>query len=228
MVVYGKTVAGGMPIGVVCGRKALMNRFDPERPLRVAYVIGTFSAHPVVMGAMNEFLRWVMGTSWSPGRRFIAGPRAAAARPARRRVRRDHAVHRGLPSWATQLRPALGVNRWFNHARRVLGFGYWSLSAYVKSKVKSAVDFVSDFEHALAVEAGRRGLDSIVCGHIHRAEMRPWDGVLYCNTGDWVESCTALVEHEDGHLELPWRLPAAHPRTADRISTPGVVGAGGD
>jgi glutamate-1-semialdehyde 2,1-aminomutase len=60
MVVYGKTVAGGMPIGVVCGRKALMNRFDPERPLRVAYVIGTFSAHPVVMGAMNEFLRWVM------------------------------------------------------------------------------------------------------------------------------------------------------------------------
>ncbi len=60
MVVYGKTVAGGMPIGVVCGKKALMSRFDPERPLRVAYVIGTFSAHPVVMGAMNEFLRWVM------------------------------------------------------------------------------------------------------------------------------------------------------------------------
>jgi glutamate-1-semialdehyde 2,1-aminomutase len=59
MVVYGKTVAGGMPVGVVCGRKALMRRFDPERPLRVAYVIGTFSAHPVVMGAMNEFLRWL-------------------------------------------------------------------------------------------------------------------------------------------------------------------------
>jgi hypothetical protein len=58
MVVYGKTVAGGMPIGVVCGRTALMRRFDPERPMRIAYVIGTFSAHPVVMGAMNEFLRW--------------------------------------------------------------------------------------------------------------------------------------------------------------------------
>jgi glutamate-1-semialdehyde 2,1-aminomutase len=58
MVVYGKTVAGGMPIGVVCGKTALMRRFDPERPMRIAYVIGTFSAHPVVMGAMNEFLRW--------------------------------------------------------------------------------------------------------------------------------------------------------------------------
>jgi glutamate-1-semialdehyde 2,1-aminomutase len=67
MVVYGKTVAGGMPIGVVCGKKALMRRFDPERPLRVAYVIGTFSAHPVVMGAMNEFLRWVTEPSTGPG-----------------------------------------------------------------------------------------------------------------------------------------------------------------
>ena len=63
MVVYGKTVAGGMPIGVVCGTKALMRRFDPERPMRIAYVIGTFSGHPVVMGAMNEFLRWVVEPS---------------------------------------------------------------------------------------------------------------------------------------------------------------------
>ena len=118
----------------------------------------------------------------------------------------------------------LVLNRWFNHARRALGFGYWSLSAYVKGKVKSAVSFVADFEHALAVEAGRRGLDGIVCGHIHRAEMRSVGRVLYCNTGDWVESCTALVEHEDGELELLWRLPAhvAHPRTAD-VSAPGPV-----
>jgi glutamate-1-semialdehyde 2,1-aminomutase len=63
MVVYGKTVAGGMPIGVVCGRAALMRRFDAERPLRIAYVLGTFSAHPVVMGTMNEFLRWVVEPS---------------------------------------------------------------------------------------------------------------------------------------------------------------------
>ena len=60
MVVYGKTVAGGMPIGVVCGREALMRRFDPAHPMRIAYVVGTFSAHPAVMGAMNEFLRWVV------------------------------------------------------------------------------------------------------------------------------------------------------------------------
>ncbi|MGH7375763.1 MAG: aminotransferase class III-fold pyridoxal phosphate-dependent enzyme [Candidatus Rokuibacteriota bacterium] len=66
MVVYGKTVAGGMPIGVVCGKKALMRRFDPERPMRIAYVIGTFSGHPVVMGAMNEFLRWVAEPSTAP------------------------------------------------------------------------------------------------------------------------------------------------------------------
>src|SRR5262249_50063390 len=59
MVVYGKTVAGGMPIGVVCGTKALMRRFDPEHPMRVAYVVGTFSAHPAVMGAMSEFLQWL-------------------------------------------------------------------------------------------------------------------------------------------------------------------------
>src|SRR5262249_19626039 len=58
IVVYGKTVAGGMPIGVVCGKSALMRRFDPDRPMRIAYVVGTFSAHPAVMGAMNEFLRW--------------------------------------------------------------------------------------------------------------------------------------------------------------------------
>ena len=63
VVVYGKTVAGGMPIGVVCGKKGLMRRFDPERPMRIAYVIGTFSGHPVVMGAMNEFLRWVAESS---------------------------------------------------------------------------------------------------------------------------------------------------------------------
>src|SRR5208337_3408586 len=60
IVVYGKTVAGGMPIGVVCGKRDLMRRFDPEHPIRIAYVIGTFSAHPLVMGAMNEFLKWLV------------------------------------------------------------------------------------------------------------------------------------------------------------------------
>jgi glutamate-1-semialdehyde 2,1-aminomutase len=66
MVIYGKTVAGGMPIGVVCGTRALMRRFDPERPMRMAYVVGTFSAHPLVMGSMNEFLRWLTAPATAP------------------------------------------------------------------------------------------------------------------------------------------------------------------
>lgn len=97
---------------------------------------------------------------------------------------------------------ALTANHWFNLARRGLGLPYWSLSAYLKHKVKNAVEFVSRFEGAVAAEARRRGVDGVVCGHIHHAEMRDIDGVLYCNDGDWVESCTALVEHMDGRLEI--------------------------
>jgi UDP-2,3-diacylglucosamine pyrophosphatase LpxH len=96
----------------------------------------------------------------------------------------------------------LRLNRWFNHARRVLKLPYWSLSAYIKDRVKRAVSFVTAFEEALAHEASRRHLHGVVCGHIHRAEMRELGGILYCNTGDWVESCTALVEHLDGRLEI--------------------------
>src|SRR5258706_3740610 len=94
------------------------------------------------------------------------------------------------------------VNSWFNQARRRLGYPYWSLSAYLKLKVKNAVDYINDFEVAVAAEARQRGVDGVVCGHIHKAEMRDIDGILYCNDGDWVESCTALVEHFDGRLEL--------------------------
>ncbi|MEN9419660.1 MAG: hypothetical protein RI988_3281 [Pseudomonadota bacterium] len=96
----------------------------------------------------------------------------------------------------------LKVNRWFNHMRARLGLPYWSLSRYLKLKVKRAVSYVSDFEVAVAREARRRGADGVVCGHIHHAEMRTIDGVLYCNDGDWVESLTALVEHHDGRLEI--------------------------
>jgi UDP-2,3-diacylglucosamine pyrophosphatase LpxH len=83
-----------------------------------------------------------------------------------------------------------------------MGLGYWSLSAYLKLKVKKAVNFISDFEVAVASEAKRRGYDGVVCGHIHHAEIRDVNGVLYCNDGDWVESRTALVEHADGRLEI--------------------------
>ena len=96
----------------------------------------------------------------------------------------------------------LRLNRYLNHWRGRLGLPYWSLSAYLKQKVKKALNYVTDFERAVAHEARRLGHHGVVCGHIHRAEMRMIDGVLYCNDGDWVESRTALLEHQDGLLEL--------------------------
>ena len=105
-----------------------------------------------------------------------------------------------LGDWA--YRGVLALNTMFNKARRRLGFGYWSLSAYLKVKVKNALQFIENFEQAVADEARRRGVDGVICGHIHKAEMREIDGVTYVNDGDWVESCTALVEHFDGTLEI--------------------------
>jgi UDP-2,3-diacylglucosamine pyrophosphatase LpxH len=105
-----------------------------------------------------------------------------------------------LGDWAYTT--ALVVNRWFNAIRRRLGYPYWSLSAWLKRQVKEAVKAIDRFETALASEARRRGFDGVVCGHIHHAEMREVQGILYLNDGDWVESCTALVEHHDGRLEL--------------------------
>ncbi len=96
----------------------------------------------------------------------------------------------------------LRLNRHLNSLRARLGLPYWSLSQYLKHRVKGAVSFISSFEAAVAAEARKRGLDGVVCGHIHRAEMREIDGTLYCNDGDWVESLTALVEHQDGRLEI--------------------------
>ena len=105
-----------------------------------------------------------------------------------------------LGDWAYTA--ALGMNRWFNVARRQLGYPYWSLSQWLKRQVKEAVKAIDRFETALAAEARRRDLDGVICGHIHHAEMREIQGVLYMNDGDWVESCTALVEHADGRFEL--------------------------
>jgi UDP-2,3-diacylglucosamine pyrophosphatase LpxH len=96
----------------------------------------------------------------------------------------------------------LYANRWVNWLRRKLGFPYWSLAAYLKHKTKSAVNFISNFEQALVHEARKQRVDGVVCGHIHRATIEEHDGVLYCNDGDWVESCTALVEHLDGRLAI--------------------------
>ncbi|TPG43530.1 UDP-2,3-diacylglucosamine diphosphatase [Sphingomonas koreensis] len=94
------------------------------------------------------------------------------------------------------------LNVVINAVRRRLDLPYWSLSKHAKAKVKNAVEFISHYEEVVAQAAGARGVDGVVCGHIHTAEMRPIGGVAYYNDGDWVESCTALVEHDDGRIEL--------------------------
>lgn len=123
----------------------------------------------------------------------------------------------------------LKLNRYLNHLRAKFGLPYWSLSKYLKLKVKRAVSYVSDFEVAVAREARKRGVQGVVCGHIHHAEMRDIDGILYCNDGDWVESLTALVEHADGTLEildwssthasLPLALQKARPALARALES---------
>ena len=96
----------------------------------------------------------------------------------------------------------LTVNNKFNWIRRRMGFGYFSLSKYLKYKVKKAVDFVFKFEENLANYCKKRGFDGVICGHIHHAEIKEINGVTYMNDGDWVESCTALVEHHNGKWEI--------------------------
>ncbi len=93
-------------------------------------------------------------------------------------------------------------NQWLNSWRARAGLPYWSLSQYLKLKVKNAVSYISSFENALAAEAKRRGLDGVICGHIHKPEIREIDGITYCNDGDWVESLSALVEDHAGELRL--------------------------
>lgn len=96
----------------------------------------------------------------------------------------------------------LTLNAGLNFVRRKMGFSYWSVAAYLKHKAKSAVEYIGNYETALSEEARRRDVHGVICGHIHTADMRDMKGVLYCNDGDWVESCTALVEHETGELEI--------------------------
>ncbi|MGI4814825.1 MAG: UDP-2,3-diacylglucosamine diphosphatase [Janthinobacterium lividum] len=116
---------------------------------------------------------------------------------------------------------ALFLNRWFNRVRARFGFPYWSLSQYLKHRVKNAVKFINSFETVMTEEARRRGCDGVVCGHIHQPEIRRIDGTLYCNDGDWVESLSALVETMEGELKLVYwtellgtRQGAAAPQSA--------------
>ncbi len=119
-----------------------------------------------------------------------------------------------LGSWAYAL--LLRLNRYVNRVRRRFGYRYWSLAAFLKHRVKNAVNYIANFEEAVARSARQRGVDGLVCGHIHRAEMREMGGILYCNDGDWVESCSALVEHRDGRLELlDWAAHASRDSGAE-------------
>ncbi|WP_152048092.1 UDP-2,3-diacylglucosamine diphosphatase [Aureimonas psammosilenae] len=105
-----------------------------------------------------------------------------------------------LGDWAYDA--AIAINVVFNRVRRALGFPYWSFSSWAKLKVKNAVSFIGAFETALAEEARRQNCDGVICGHIHHAEIATREGIQYVNTGDWVESCTAVAEGPDGSLEL--------------------------
>jgi len=96
----------------------------------------------------------------------------------------------------------LSLNNVFNGLRRLMGLRYWSLSSYLKIKVKNAVQFISEYEHAIANEAQKAGVQGVICGHIHHAQMKQYGDIIYMNDGDWVESCTALVEHLDGTWEI--------------------------
>lgn len=125
-------------------------------------------------------------------------------------------VQRRMPWLATVGHGAyhalLASNTGLNRMRRGLGLDYWSLSAWAKRRVKQAVNYISSFEEALSAEARRHKAQGVVCGHIHHAADRDLDGIRYLNTGDWVESCTGVVEHADGRFEVvQWAAPRVSP-----------------
>lgn len=96
----------------------------------------------------------------------------------------------------------LFCNRMVSRLRRHFGFHYWSLSSFIKHKVKNAMRHIHRYEEVAAYDAAKRDFHGVICGHIHHAEIREFGDILYCNTGDWVENCTALVESREGRLEL--------------------------
>jgi UDP-2,3-diacylglucosamine pyrophosphatase LpxH len=123
---------------------------------------------------------------------------------------------------------ALALNDRLNAIRHRFGMSYWSLSQYLKHKVKNAVSYITAFEEALTTEAQRKGYDGVVCGHIHRPEIRDIDGILYCNDGDWVESLSALVETHLGELKIiywPYRdaSPASTAKEAEQQEATAVA-----
>ena len=171
-----------------------------KRDTRVIYIAGNH----------DEFLRPMIPYGISFGQIEIANQAEHLGADGRRYL----ITHGDLFDGITRLAPWLGflgdraydfvlmLNNKFNWLRRKMGFGYWSLSRYLKHRVKKAVDFMFQFERNLAAYCRKRGFDGVICGHIHHAEIKEIDGVMYMNDGDWVESCTALVEHHDGRWEI--------------------------
>jgi len=109
-----------------------------------------------------------------------------------------------LGSWAYDV--SIDIGRWVSRVRSFFNMAQWSLSSYLKHTVKESVNFIGDYEETLTGYVKSKKLDGIICGHIHYANIRDIDGITYMNCGDWVESCTALVEHYDGRFEIiKWR-----------------------
>jgi UDP-2,3-diacylglucosamine pyrophosphatase LpxH len=116
----------------------------------------------------------------------------------------------------------LSLNPLINFVRRRFGLGYWSLSAYAKKRVKDAVSFIGRFEGEIVRYAEKFSVDAVLCGHIHSAAIRRFDNITYYNCGDWVESCTAMVEQQDGAIELV-TYPAFPLRRTEKIPTEVVL-----
>jgi len=171
-----------------------------KRGTRVVYVVGNH----------DEFLRPLIQYGFSFGRVEIVNQCEHIGRDGKHYL----VTHGDLFDGITKLAPwlaflgdkaydfVLNLNSWFNAARHRLGFGYWSLSRFLKHKVKTSANFIFQFEHNLAAYCKKRGFDGVICGHIHHAEIRDIDGITYMNDGDWVESMTALVEHHSGKWEI--------------------------
>ena len=168
-----------------------------------------------IAGNHDEFLRPMIPYQVTFGRIKIANQATHIGQDGLRYL----VIHGDLFDGITRLAPwvsflgdraydvLISLNSTFNRIRNRLGFGYWSLSQYLKQRVKRAVDFMFRFENNLSDYCRRRGFDGVICGHIHRAEIKVINGIRYMNDGDWVESCTALVEHHDGRWEIvtwPW------------------------
>jgi hypothetical protein len=124
----------------------------------------------------------------------------------------------------------LDLNLYFNRIRHTFGFGYWSLAAYLKYRTKAAMKYVTDYEEAIIQMARKQNVHGVICGHVHRAEIRDAGGVMYLNCGDWVESCTALVEDFDGNIQLLHyhENNVLHPGRGPGSYDPGDGGEGDD